>query len=158
MRRQLEEYGFRAVGRMPTWLRRSLVRLFAPSFSVGAMCVIERDDGARLFIRHSYRQGWGLPGGLLKRGEHAADAAQRETLEEVGLEIVLVGPPTVVVDPHAHRVDVVFRARPVAHDVELSTASPEIVEAKWFPAGADVPSMQWETERALRELQAPHTE
>jgi hypothetical protein len=68
---------------------------------------------------------------------------------------VLDEQPTVVVDPLARRVDVIFRGRPAdATDTELSTDSPEIAEARWFPADADIPGMQRETARAIRELDA----
>ena len=33
-----------------------------PNYTVGAMCIVERDDGAILFVRHSYRRRWGVPG------------------------------------------------------------------------------------------------
>ncbi|MDQ6697047.1 MAG: hypothetical protein M3Z46_06265, partial [Actinomycetota bacterium] len=48
--------------RLPTLGRRLLVRTIAPSFTVGSMCVIERDDGDVLLVRHVYRNRWGVPG------------------------------------------------------------------------------------------------
>ena len=66
---------------------RAIVHTLAPTFTVGAICVIERADGAMLLVRHAYRRRWGLPGGLLNRGEDPRDAAKREALEEVGVEI-----------------------------------------------------------------------
>lgn len=136
--------------RLPTRARRLVVRTMAPSFTVGAMCIIERNDGAILFVRHSYRQRWGVPGGLLKRGEEVAAGARREVLEEVGLAIDLVGEPTVVVDASPQRVDVIFRARPAAGaDVDaIAPSSAEIVEARWFPPDA-LPELQFETSGAL---------
>ncbi|HEX5946544.1 MAG TPA: hypothetical protein VFY82_09715, partial [Acidimicrobiales bacterium] len=47
--------------RIPRLMRRWIVRVIAPSFTVGAACVIERDDGAILLVRLVYRNGWGLP-------------------------------------------------------------------------------------------------
>ena len=97
--------------RLPRKARVSLVHLIAPGFTVGAICQLERDDGAILLVRHAYRHRWGLPGGLLQRGEAAPDAVVREAMEEVGVAIVVLGEPAVVVDPKPRRVDVVFRAR-----------------------------------------------
>ena len=65
-------------GRLPRRMRRFAVRRVAPSFRVGAMCFVERDDGALLLVRHAYRNNWGVPGGLLERGEEPTDAARRE--------------------------------------------------------------------------------
>lgn len=136
--------------RLPRWGRRRVVRTLAPSFTVGAMCFIERDDGHLLLVRHAYRTRWGVPGGLLKRGEDAADGARREVFEEVGLAIDLIGEPKVVVDPEPQRVDIIYRARP-ADDAAPSDArpgSPEIVEARWF-AVDDLPELQHETVAAF---------
>ncbi|HET6693311.1 MAG TPA: NUDIX domain-containing protein, partial [Pedococcus sp.] len=63
-------------GRVPRLWRRWIVRLVAPSFTVGAACVIERDDGSILLVRLVYRNGWGLPGGLIKRNEDVASCAR----------------------------------------------------------------------------------
>lgn len=136
--------------RLPTPARRKAVRALAPTFTVGAMCFIERADGDLLLVRHLYRARWGVPGGLLKRGEEAADGARREVFEEVGLAIELVGEPAVVVDPEPRRVDVIYQAR-VAPGADPSVAapqSPEIVEARWFPRHA-LPELQHETSGAL---------
>jgi len=137
-------------GRLPVSARRRVVRTIAPSYTVGAICVIERADGSLLLVRLSYRNRWGLPGGLLKRGEDPADGARREVLEESGLEIDLLGEPAVVVDPPAQRIDIVFRARPAAgvDPAEVATSSPEIVELAWFPADA-LPDLQFEASGAL---------
>ncbi len=141
-------------GRLPVPVRRRVVRTISPSFTVGAMCFIEREDGAVLLVRHSYRDRWGVPGGLLQRGERARDGAMREVREEVGIDIELLGEPAVVIDAAPQRVDVVFRARPLETDEVLDAVqprSPEIRAARWFPADS-LPELQFETADALMTL------
>jgi 8-oxo-dGTP diphosphatase len=137
-------------GRLPRRARRWVVRGLSPSFTVGAMCFIERSDGALLLVRTSYRSRWGVPGGLLKRGEEPAEGARREVAEEVGLPIELIGEPSVVVDAKPQRIDIVYRARVVeGTDADrLHIGTPEIVEARWFPADS-MPELQHETAGAL---------
>lgn len=153
MIRRIHQLLLQLYRRLPVLPRRWIVRGIAPSYTVGSMVVIERHDGAILFVRQTYRADWGVPGGLLKRREDAADAARREVMEEVGLDIELVGPPAVVIDAVPQRVDVVYRARPAegAQAVELSPASPEIAELAWFFPNA-LPELQFETTGALVEL------
>src|SRR5436190_17594489 len=112
MKDRLHAAALRVFGRLPRRVRRMIVRRVAPSFTVGALCRVERADGHVLLIRQSYRTRWGLPGGLLEKGEEASTAAVRELKEEVGLDVVLVGPPAVVVDAPPRRVDIVFNGRP----------------------------------------------
>lgn len=143
----------RVYRRLPVLGRRWVVRTIAPSYTVGSMVVIERDDGRILFVRQTYRRKWGVPGGLLRRREHAADAAVREVHEEVGLAVELVGPPGVVIDPVPQRVDVVFRARPLP-GADLDTLRPrsaEISDVAWF-SPTELPELQFETSGALVEL------
>jgi 8-oxo-dGTP diphosphatase len=135
---------------IPRSVRRRLVRWLSPSFTVGAICVIERPDGALLLVKHIYRNNWGIPGGLLARGEDPATAAKREILEEVGLAIELVGEPAVVVESKLQRIDVIFRARPIElSDLEsVRPRSPEIEGVRWFRPDA-LPELQPETATAL---------
>lgn len=136
--------------RLPVHGRRFVVRTIAPTYTVGAVCCIERDDGRVLLVRLAYRRRWGMPGGLLKRGERPADAARREVREEVGFDVEVMGEPAVVVDPVPQRVDIIFRARPVpgAEVDRVRPRSPEITDARWFPRDA-LPELQYETAQAL---------
>jgi 8-oxo-dGTP diphosphatase len=150
-----------AYRRMPKAARRLAVRVFAPSFHVGALCVIERADGALLLLRQSYRrrEAWGFPGGLLDRGEQPADAVRREVMEELGVEVEVDDAPMVVVDPRYRRVDVVYRGRLVpadgrsvgADEPAPTPSSPEIVEVRWFPPD-ELPILLPEAATALVEL------
>jgi 8-oxo-dGTP pyrophosphatase MutT (NUDIX family) len=49
-----------------------------------AVAVWQRDRV--LFVRHSYRSGYFLPGGNVRRKEELRDAARRELEEEVGID------------------------------------------------------------------------
>lgn len=135
---------------LPRSWRRQVVRVLAPSYTVGAICVIEREDGAVLLVRQVYRRGWGLPGGLMQRREGIEHCARREVEEEVGLQVELLGEPGVVVDPDPRRIDIVYRARPEpGTDADRAApTSPEIAEARWF-APEELPDLQHETVSAL---------
>lgn len=133
--------------RLPRRARLAIVRVLAPSFTVGAICIVERVDGALLLVRHSYRDRWGFPGGLLARGEDPIAAAQREAREECDIEVAVTAEPAVVVDPDARRVDVVFSC--CTEEPERARAvPPEVVEARWFPAD-ELPELQHEAAGAL---------
>ena len=143
---------YRAYRRLPARLRVLLVRTWTPSYWVGASCAVQRDDGAVLLVRQSYRRGWALPGGLLKRGESPADAAVRETREEVGVEVEVDGHPRVVVDTNRRRVDVVYPARLLSGGTADPTPlSNEILEARWCSLDG-LPPLQPETVLAFAEL------
>mgnify|MGYP000962871050 CR=1 FL=1 len=157
MRAGMHRTALRAFGRLPVGLRRRVVRVVAPTYTAGAMCFVERPDGALLLVEHTYRRRWGVPGGLMEKGEAPEDAAVREAREEVGLDIVLVGEPAVVVDAVPRRIDVVFRAR-LASGADPDRArptSPEIRSVAWFPP-SDLPELQHETAGAFVALARAH--
>lgn len=135
--------------RLPERWQLRVVHAVAPSHSVGALALVRDDAGSLLLVRHTYKTGWGLPGGLVKAGEHPSDAAVREAREEVGVDIEVVGEPAVVVDPPTRRVDVIFRARvrPGA-DASGRPRSVEIAEVAWHP-GDRLPRLQPEVVAAL---------
>ncbi|WP_022925787.1 NUDIX hydrolase [Serinicoccus marinus] len=117
--------GFRVT---PGPVKRAVVRTVAPSYTVGAVCVLEH-DGEFLVLWQPHRRGWSLPGGLLGRAEDPADAVRREVAEEVGLDVDPGDPVTVRVDPVEQGVDVVFRVRlDQRPDLALAT---EARKARW---------------------------
>lgn len=115
--------------RLPAPLRRGAVRAGTPGFTVGAVCLLER-DGRLLMLRQPHREGWSLPGGLLSRRESAADAVQRELLEEIGVRVLVGRPLTVVVDAPLRRVDVIYRLEVTGGIGER--AGSEATTARWL--------------------------
>jgi 8-oxo-dGTP diphosphatase len=104
--------GLIGFGRLPHRVQRWVVRVATPTYTVGALLVLEH-EGAVLALRQLHREGWTLPGGLLGHGESPAQAVVREIGEELGLAITLESDLAAVtlVEPHAQRVDVVFHQR-----------------------------------------------
>jgi ADP-ribose pyrophosphatase YjhB (NUDIX family) len=151
---------FSAFRRLPVPLRRLVVRLIAPTYVVGAVIVIRDPNGGVLLLRERHHEGWGLPGGLVQRGEHVAAAAVREAREEIGVDLDpgVLGPPIVNIDAAGRRVDVIFAC--TLDGLHPQAQEPEVLEARWF-AVAELPELFEPTEQALRSAgvviaDAPH--
>ena len=109
--RKIYRTGLIGFGRMPHRVQRWVVRLASPSYTVGALLVLEH-DGQVLVLRQLHRAGWTLPGGLLDHGESPAQGVVREASEELGLTVDIDPerdlPIATLVEPHSQRVDVIF--------------------------------------------------
>lgn len=75
---------------------------FSRSLTLGVRAAVENDAGRVLMVRHTYTEGWYLPGGGVEKGEPAIDALTRELVEEGGVQ--LSGPPLLVGIYSNHRV------------------------------------------------------
>lgn len=64
---------------------RIYIFLFRP-VTYGVRVLLAKDRRV-LLIRHTYRSGWHLPGGGIKRRETVETAARREVREETGAEM-----------------------------------------------------------------------
>lgn len=100
-----------------------------PKVAVGA---IVAHDGGLVLLKRGIEPGYGkwvFPGGFVDRGETLEEAAARETLEEVGLEVVTDG----LLGAYSYRefpvVVVVFAARVTGGRL---AAGDETLEAKTF--------------------------
>ena len=138
---------------LPTPARRLVVRSLSPTFTAGAIAVVLDVDDRMLLVRQVYRGRWGLPGGLMQRGEVPLGAMLREVGEEVAMAVVVQGEPEVVLDPEPRRIDIVFLARPADRSIEPKPASVEIDALRWVTPD-DFPSIQMETAMALGRLHA----
>ncbi len=114
---------------LPPPVRRGLVRAGTPSYTVGAVCVIEH-EGTVLALRQPHRPGWSLPGGLLERGEGPGEGVEREVAEETGLRVQVGVPLTAKVNARVHRVDVVYRV--VVARLPSVRPGGEAREARWM--------------------------
>lgn len=134
LRRRIYRTGLIGFGRMPHVVQRWIVRLISPSYTVGAVLVLEH-EGSVLALRQLHREGWTLPGGLLGHGEDPAATIARETGEELGESIVLSPPDDLpaatLVEAHVQRVDVIFH-RVVTEKPPIHPRG-EAFRAQWVP-------------------------
>ena len=138
----------RVYSRLPARLQLLAKRLLTPSYTLGAVVVLRRPDGALLLVCQSYRPGWALPGGIVARGEEPHVAARRELAEELAVDLPVAGEPRVVIDVATQEIDCVYLLD-VPADLPVSPRSPEIARAEWFDPSM-LPPMQPEALRALR--------
>jgi 8-oxo-dGTP diphosphatase len=142
---------FAAFRHLPAPLRRAAVHAGAPSFTVGSVAVIRRGDGKVVLVEQRHSDGWALPGGLLRRGESAADAVVREVAEEIGVRLDPAGLPVplAAVTEGVRRVDVVY-VIDLPGEVELQTDdAAEVKRVGWFRLD-DLPAVTEPTVDILR--------
>lgn len=68
-------------------LWRAWHRLRPARLTVGVRAIVVDDEGRVCLVRHTYRDGWFLPGGGVKVGESIVGAMSRELREETGIEL-----------------------------------------------------------------------
>ena len=146
-RASLRLIAYRVFGQLPPRVRRALVGILAPSFTVAALAVIH--DGSHiLLVRQLHRPGLALPGGLLQRGEPARTALARELTAEIGVDPADLAPTpdTAHVDPGKKRVDLIWFLPVHRAQVQVSTGS-EVLAYEW--RAADDPELTPQTVEIL---------
>lgn len=139
LRRRLIGAGYGAFYRMPQRWRTRIVRFVVARYVVGSVVLIFDSDagepGRILLLRQPPGRGWGLPAGLLARGESPIEGARREAYEETGVRLDLddLSPahPSAMVHTKGRWVDMVFTARVPASRTELRVDGAEVWEAAW---------------------------
>lgn len=117
-------------------------------------CTIPRTaDGKIILLRRGFEPGrglWTFPGGFVDLGESTEEAARRETMEELRLDVELGRLVGVYSRPDDRVVLIVYEARALGEP----KTTPEATEVKAFTPDA-VPYAElafWSTEAALRAL------
>jgi 8-oxo-dGTP diphosphatase len=147
----VKKAAFEAFRRLPAPLRRATVHAVAPSYTVGAVAVLRRPDGRVVFVDQRHSGGWALPGGLLRRGEPAAEGLVREVCEEIGLDLqsAALPVPLAAVSERVRRVDVVFVIDVPDTAVVRAADAAEVRGVEWF-ALTELPEVTDPTLEILR--------
>ena len=107
-------------------MRRIEPPMATPRMAAG---VLFRDaEGRVLLVKPSYKAGWDIPGGYVEPGESPKQAARREVLEELGIEVP-VGRLLVV------KVLFIFDGGQLENRSLSSPAPDEIDEVKFWTEG-----------------------
>ena len=112
--------------------------LFRRPMTLGVRVLVENEKGEILLVRHTYVDGWYLPGGGVEKGETLQQAARKELLEETGFEFIgdmeLIG---AFKNRNASDRDhvVLFHSKQV-RQVNSLTSTREIAEIGFFELGS----------------------
>ena len=109
----------------------------ATSLVPSANAVVTNDAAEILLIRRSDNGNWALPGGAMDLGESLPETAVRETAEETGIDVEVIGLVGIFTDPRhvilytsdgevRQEFSVVFAARPVGGSLTTSDETPEV--------------------------------
>ena len=110
---------------------------FARGLTLGVRAVVLDGDGRVFLIKHSYAEGWQLPGGGVEAGETLIEALVREIAEETAMivePVALAGHREVVVRDDDKRVSrhfviMCFATRWISGEPHLNE---ELAEARWL--------------------------
>jgi 8-oxo-dGTP pyrophosphatase MutT (NUDIX family) len=122
--------GLRAFRLLPTKVAWPVIRLTAPTYTVGAIALVEY-DGKLLALRQLHRRGVSLPGGLVEKGEHPATSVTREVLEETGIRIDPGDVVATTFETKLRHIDVLFRV--LCETEPAIRVASEATSYQWLP-------------------------
>jgi len=106
--------------------------------TIGVRALLLSADGRVALVRHTYLDGWYLPGGGVKKGEAILDALHRELAEEVAVRDATVERVLGVYHNRREGKDdhvIVYVAR-AAGDALHGADTLEVAEVGWFAVDA----------------------
>ncbi|SEE46071.1 ADP-ribose pyrophosphatase YjhB, NUDIX family [Streptomyces sp. 2112.3] len=114
----------------------------ANSLVPAASAVVVDDSGRVLLQRRRDNDMWALPGGVMNIGESLPDCVVRETREETGFHVEVVGIVGTYTNPHhvfayddgevRQEFSICFLARPLGGQLAVSAESTDV---RWFEPG-----------------------
>ena len=116
--------------RLPWRYRRAIFRWTNPTFLIGVAAVCLNENNEVLLLKHRFldpSSPWGLPGGLVERGEKPQQGLRREVYEETGLQLGEFVP--LHVDSDEQLVELFFLGRIQSATPRLQAA--EVVDWVW---------------------------
>ncbi|RXS83640.1 NUDIX domain-containing protein [Streptomyces sp. TM32] len=114
----------------------------ANSLVPAASAIVVDDSGRVLLQRRRDNDMWALPGGAMQIGESLPECAIRETREETGFHVEIVGIVGTYTNPHhvfayddgevRQEFSICFLARPLGGQLAVSEESTDV---RWFEPG-----------------------
>lgn len=138
------------------------------SIVVAATAFVRNDNDQVLLIQRSDNGLWSIPGGGQDFGESIADTAVRETREETGIDIRVVGLVGLYTDPRhvmaytdgevRQQFSICFRAEPTGGQLHTSPESPAV---RWVAQseldGLEIhPSIRLRIDHGFADLDQPY--
>lgn len=134
---------------IPSFGRWWIIWLLRPKLFIGVSGVLLNDGGEVLLLRHRFHHSypWGLPGGMLERGENLVECWQREVREETNLTVEVER----LLAQRSTRlnVDFILQGRLIGGEMRLDPA--EILEAGFFRPDALPDGLRKEHREIIRQ-------
>jgi len=127
---------------------------FARGLTMGVRAVVIDGNGCIFLVKHSYADGWHLPGGGVEPGETMLEALTRELAEEGNIE--LVAPPSlhgIFFHPmYSNRDHIALFVVRTFRQPSMPVPNHEIIDHGFFPPDALPPDATAGTRARLAEV------